>query len=102
MTPANSPRASTSARATGCVRSSVEGGYYPIAGKAMPSEEAVICLRMAARDIVDSVEETSVRALAKLQQVLSSRRRVNGLGAVTVPLTLANATTGRERLPNRL
>ncbi|MEV0053846.1 hypothetical protein AB0H34_25515 [Saccharopolyspora shandongensis] len=41
-------------------------------------------------------------ALAKLQQVLPSRRRVNGLGAVTVPLTLANAITGRERLLNRL
>ncbi|MEV6230396.1 hypothetical protein AB0L88_21310 [Saccharopolyspora shandongensis] len=50
----------------------------------------------------DSVEETSVRALAKLQQGLSSRRRVNDLGAVTVPLTLANAITGRKRLPNRL
>ncbi|MEV0700801.1 YafY family protein [Saccharopolyspora sp. NPDC050389] len=100
-----------------------EGGYRLIAGTAMPpllldDEEAVavaVGLRTAARNTVHGIEETSVRALAKLEQVLPSRlrRRVNALGAATVPLTLAGdgpavdpellttlakAITARERL----
>ncbi|MGW0201763.1 helix-turn-helix transcriptional regulator, partial [Nonomuraea sp. NPDC003201] len=59
------------------------GGYRLIAGKAMPpllldDEEAVaiaVGLRMAAGQPVDGMEEASVRALAKLEQVLPARLR---------------------------
>ncbi|MFI6740830.1 helix-turn-helix transcriptional regulator [Nonomuraea sp. NPDC050451] len=76
------------------------GGYRLIAGKAMPpllldDEEAVaiaVGLRMAAGQPVDGMEEASVRALAKLEQVLPSRlrQRVGALGAATVSMTAAN------------
>jgi predicted DNA-binding transcriptional regulator YafY len=65
------------------------GGYRLVAGKAMPpllldDEEAVavaIGLRTAAGGTITGVEETSLRALAKLEQVLPARlqRRVNAL-----------------------
>jgi predicted DNA-binding transcriptional regulator YafY len=98
------------------------GGYRLVAGAAMPpllldDEEAVaiaVGLRTAAWHAVDGVEEASVRALAKLEQVLPSRLRyrVTSLGAATVPMTvwerptvnpdsltlLAAAITGHERL----
>ncbi|MEV8635792.1 YafY family protein [Streptosporangium sp. NPDC051023] len=98
------------------------GGYRLTAGKAMPpllldDEEAVaiaVGLRTAAGTPVDGIEEASVRALAKLEQVLPARlrHRVAALGAATVPMTagdsprvdpeilavLAGAVTGRERL----
>ncbi|MFC7386522.1 helix-turn-helix transcriptional regulator [Sphaerisporangium rhizosphaerae] len=60
-----------------------DGGYRLGAGAAMPpllldDEEAVavaVGLRTAARGAVAGIEETSVRALAKLEQVLPSRLR---------------------------
>jgi predicted DNA-binding transcriptional regulator YafY len=73
----------------------VAGGYRLGAGASLPpllldEEEAVavaVGLRTAASVGVAGIEETSVRALAKLEQVLPSRlrRRVGALGSVTVP-----------------
>jgi predicted DNA-binding transcriptional regulator YafY len=98
------------------------GGYRLVAGTAMPpllldDEEAVaiaVGVRTAARHPVDGIEEASVRALAKLEQVLPSRlrRRVRALNVATVALptghepsvdpddlaVLAAAAANRERL----
>ncbi|MFD6247386.1 helix-turn-helix transcriptional regulator [Streptomyces roseolus] len=98
------------------------GGYRLVAGTAMPpllldDEEAVaiaVGLRAGAGHAVEGVEEASVRALAKLEQVLPARlrHRVSTLQAATLPLTrgdgatvapstltaLAGAVTGHERL----
>ncbi|WUI03239.1 YafY family transcriptional regulator [Spirillospora sp. NBC_00431] len=73
------------------------GGYGLEAGAAMPpllldDEEAVaiaVGLRAAAGGAVEGMGEASVRALAKLEQVLPSRlrRRVTALHAATTPLT---------------
>ncbi len=73
----------------------VEGGYQLAAGAAMPpllldDDEAValaIGLRAAAQGAITGIEETSVRALAKLVQVMPPRlrRRVDALRSVTVP-----------------
>ncbi len=75
----------------------VAGGYRLAAGTALPpllldDEEAVavaLSLRTAASHAVRGVGEASVRALAKLEQVLPSRlrERAAAIGAVTVPLT---------------
>ncbi|GLZ37216.1 YafY family protein [Actinokineospora sp. NBRC 105648] len=72
------------------------GGYRLGAGAALPpllldDEEAVavaVGLRTAAAGTVAGIEETSVRALAKLEQVLPARlrNRVNALQSVMVPL----------------
>ncbi|MFI1565445.1 helix-turn-helix transcriptional regulator [Streptomyces sp. NPDC020490] len=99
-----------------------DGGYRLVAGKAMPpllldDEEAVaiaVGLRAGAGHAVEGVEEASVRALAKLEQVLPSRLRprVTALQSATTPLTsgdgpsiasetltaIASAVAGRERL----
>ncbi|MFC1410692.1 helix-turn-helix transcriptional regulator [Streptacidiphilus sp. N1-12] len=79
------------------------GGYRLVAGTAMPpllldDEEAVaiaVGLRTAAGHAVGGIEEASVRALAKLQQVLPSRlrHRVGALGAATESLTGWNGPT---------
>ena len=71
------------------------GGYTLHAGTAMPpllldDDEAIaiaVGLRTAARSAVAGIEETSVRALVKLEQVLPAhlRRRVQALQAVAVP-----------------
>ncbi|WP_328835519.1 YafY family protein [Streptomyces europaeiscabiei] len=99
------------------------GGYRLGAGAAMPpllldDEEAVaatIALRTAAQGAVPGTEETSLRALAKLEQVLPSRlrRRVRALQTFTVAVpadrpaptvsadvltTLVSACRDRERL----
>ncbi|WP_329520616.1 helix-turn-helix transcriptional regulator [Spirillospora sp. NBC_01491] len=99
------------------------GGYSLEAGTAMPpllldDEEAVaiaVGLRGAAGGAVEGIEESSVRALAKLAQVLPERlrRRVDALHAATTPLlgtpagpvvdpgtltVLAAACRDRERL----
>ncbi|MCF3124101.1 YafY family transcriptional regulator [Streptomyces arenae] len=98
------------------------GGYRLVAGKAMPplvldDEEAVaiaVGLRAGAGHAVEGVEEASVRALAKLEQVLPSRlrHRVSALQTATTPLTsgdgasiapetltvMASAAAGHERL----
>lgn len=72
------------------------GGYRLSAGANLPpllldDEEAVavaIGLRTAAGGGIAGIEETSLRALAKLEQVLPSRlrRRVNALQTYTVPV----------------
>ncbi len=74
-----------------------DGGYRLVAGKAMPplvldDEEAVaiaVGLRAGAGHAVEGVDEASVRALAKLEQVLPGRlrHRVANLQAATTPLT---------------
>ncbi|MET7567181.1 YafY family protein [Streptomyces sp. NPDC005492] len=99
-----------------------DGGYRLVAGKAMPplvldDEEAVaiaVGLRAGAGHAVEGVDEASVRALAKLEQVLPSRlrHRVATLQAATTPLTsgdgasiapetltvMASTVAGHERL----
>lgn len=72
------------------------GGYQLGAGAELPpllldDEEAVavaVGLRTAAGHGVEGIGETSVRALAKLEQVLPNRlrRRVSAIGAFTVPM----------------
>lgn len=72
------------------------GGYQLGAGAELPpllldDEEAVavaVGLRAAAGQGVEGIGDSSVRALAKLEQVLPGRlrRRVGALNAVTVPL----------------
>jgi predicted DNA-binding transcriptional regulator YafY len=74
-----------------------DGGYRLAAGTAMPpllldDEEAVavaVGLRTAAGGGITGIEETSLRALAKLEQVLPSRlrHRVNALQTYTVKVT---------------
>jgi len=74
----------------------VAGGYRLAAGAHMPplvldDDEAIaiaVGLRAAAGASIDGVEEKSVRALAKLEQVLPDRlrRRVKALGQVLVPI----------------
>jgi predicted DNA-binding transcriptional regulator YafY len=77
----------------------VMGGYRLVAGTAMPplvldDDEAVaiaVGLRTAAGQTIDGIEEASVRALAKLEQILPARlrRRVGTIGTatITVPAT---------------
>ncbi|HEY2675311.1 MAG TPA: YafY family protein [Rugosimonospora sp.] len=77
------------------------GGYRLVAGKALPpllldDEEAVaiaVGLRVAAVQAVAGIDDASVRALAKLEQVLPSRlrARVGSLRAATVPLPVQDA-----------
>jgi predicted DNA-binding transcriptional regulator YafY len=86
----------------------VGGGYRLGAGAALPpllldDEEAVavaIGLRTAAAGSVTGIQETSVRALAKLEQVLPSRlrHRVNALQAATVEIAASGPTVDPEVL----
>jgi predicted DNA-binding transcriptional regulator YafY len=86
----------------------VAGGYQLGAGAALPpllldDEEAVavaVGLRTAAGGTVAGIAETSVRALAKLEQILPSRlrHRVNLLQSVMVPLTAGGPTVDAETL----
>ncbi len=74
----------------------VAGGYRLGAGAELPpllldDEEAVaiaVGLRTAASNSIEGIEETSLRALAKLEQVLPNRlrRRVNALQTHVEPL----------------
>nr|WSX51430.1 transcriptional regulator [Streptomyces sp. NBC_00974] len=99
-----------------------EGGYRLVAGAAMPpllldDEEAVaiaVGLRAGAGHAIAGIEEASVRALAKLEQVLPGRlrHRVGALQSATVAVTrgdgpsvdprtltaIASAVAGSERL----
>ena len=84
------------------------GGYRLRAGTAMPpllldDDEAIaiaVGLRTATRASVTGIEETAVRALLKLEQVLPShlRRRVAALGSATVALPIAGPTVDPQHL----
>jgi predicted DNA-binding transcriptional regulator YafY len=84
------------------------GGYRLQAGTAMPpllldDEEAIaiaVGLRTAARASVTGIEETSVRALVKLEQVLPThlRRRVSALGSATITLPSGGPTVNPQHL----
>jgi predicted DNA-binding transcriptional regulator YafY len=84
------------------------GGYRLLAGAAMPpllldDEEAIaiaVGLRTAARASVTGIEETAVRALVKLEQVLPGhlRRRVSALGSATVTLPVGGPTVEPQHL----
>ncbi|WP_026421134.1 helix-turn-helix transcriptional regulator [Actinokineospora inagensis] len=84
------------------------GGYRLGAGAALPpllldDEEAVavaVGLRSAASGSVAGIEETSVRALAKLEQVLPARlrNRVNALQSAVLPLTGRGPTVDADTL----
>lgn len=77
-------------------RRGVEGGYRLEAGSSLPpllldDEEAVaiaIGLRTATSGTLSGIEEISVQALAKLEQVLPPRlrRRINALNTSIVPM----------------
>ncbi|GAB2457259.1 helix-turn-helix transcriptional regulator [Jatrophihabitans fulvus] len=79
------------------------GGYRLSAGTAMPpllldDEEAVavaVSLRTAAGGAVTGIEESSLQALTKLQQVLPARlaRRVDAIGSFTVRVEHRGART---------
>src|SRR5215211_7386332 len=85
------------------------GGRYRLhAGTAMPpllldEDEAIaiaVGLRTAARASVTGIEETSVRALVKLEQVLPShlRRRVRALQTATMTLPAGGPTVDPQSL----
>ncbi|HET6312173.1 MAG TPA: YafY family protein [Candidatus Nitrosotalea sp.] len=88
--------------------SGVAGGYRLGAGAALPpllldDDEAVavaVALRSSAGGGVAGIEETSVRALVKLEQVLPTRlrRRVNALQAYTVPVAFSSGPTVEPQL----
>jgi predicted DNA-binding transcriptional regulator YafY len=81
----------------------VDGGYQLAAGAALPpllldDEEAValaIGLRAAAQGAIAGIEESSVRALAKVVQVMPPklRRRVDALRSVSVPAVWSSGPT---------
>jgi predicted DNA-binding transcriptional regulator YafY len=84
------------------------GGYRLRAGSAMPpllldDEEAIaiaVGLGTAARASVTGIEETAVRALVKLEQVLPAhlRRRVSALGAATITPPVPGPTVDPQHL----
>ncbi len=84
------------------------GGYRLRAGTAMPpllldDDEAIaiaVGLRTAARASVTGIEEASVRALVKLEQVLPThvRRRVGALGSATIAPAVGGPTVDPQHL----
>ena len=88
--------------------SGVAGGYQLGAGATLPpllldDDEAVavaVGLRTAASGTVTGIEEASVRALSKLEQVLPSRlrRRVTALHSFIVPLVNTGPTVDADTL----
>src|SRR3954471_15650604 len=84
------------------------GGYRLHAGTAMPpllldDDEAIaiaVGLRTAAGGSVAGIEETAVRALVKLEQVLPAqlRRRVAALGSATYTLPVGGPTVDPRHL----
>jgi predicted DNA-binding transcriptional regulator YafY len=84
------------------------GRYRLRAGAAMPpllldEDEAIaiaVGLRTAARASVTGIEETSVRALVKLEQVLPAhlRRRVGALASATIAPPVAGPTVDPQHL----
>ena len=89
-------------------RRGVDGGYQLAAGAALPplvmdDEEAValaVGLQSAAQGPADGIAEASVRALAKVVQVMPGRlrRRVEALAAMTVPASWDASPSGGVRL----
>jgi predicted DNA-binding transcriptional regulator YafY len=85
-----------------------EGRYSLRAGTAMPpllldEDEAIaiaVGLRTAARASVTGIEETSIRALVKLEQVLPAhlRRRVAALGSAAVASPVGGPTVDPQDL----
>lgn len=85
-----------------------DGGYRLEAGRQLPpllldDEEAVaiaVGLRTAATGAVSGIEEASVRALAKLEQVLPARlrRRLSAMNTYMVPLVSGDASVDPEHL----
>jgi predicted DNA-binding transcriptional regulator YafY len=88
--------------------SGAEGGYQMGAGSTMPpllldDDEAVavaLGLRFAASGNIEGVEEASVRALAKIEQILPSRltRRLAALQSVIVMPNRSEASVDARRL----
>jgi len=88
--------------------SGAAGGYQLGAGATLPpllldDEEAVavsVGLRTAASGTVSGIEESSLRALSKLEQVLPARlrKRVNALHAFILPLASAGPTVDAQTL----
>jgi len=88
--------------------SGIAGGYQLAAGATLPpllldDDEAVavaVGLRTAASGTVTGIEESSVRALAKLEQVLPSRlrRRVEALHSFIVPMPNTEPKVDAETL----
>lgn len=86
----------------------VAGGYQLQAGAALPplileDDEAVaiaVSLRTAAGGVVSGIEESSVRALSKIVQVMPKRlqRRVDALQDFTVPATFGGPTVDASAL----
>src|SRR5438105_7843590 len=84
------------------------GGYRLRAGTAMPpllldDDEAIaiaVGLRTAAGASVTGIEETAIRALVKLEQVLPAhlRRRVAALGSATFTLPVPGPTVDPQHL----
>ena len=84
------------------------GGYSLRPGTAIPpllldDDEAIaiaVGLRTAARASVTGIEETAVRALVKLEQILPAqlRRRVAALGSATVTSPIAGPTADPQHL----
>jgi predicted DNA-binding transcriptional regulator YafY len=84
------------------------GGYRLQAGTALPpllldEDEAIaiaVGLRTAARASVTGIEETAIRALVKLEQVLPAhlRRRIAALGSATVALAPGGPTVDPQQL----
>jgi predicted DNA-binding transcriptional regulator YafY len=84
------------------------GGYRLRAGSAMPpllldDDEAIaiaVGLRTAAGASVAGIEETAVRALVKLEQVLPAhlRRRVGALSSATITLPAGGPTVDPQHL----
>ena len=82
----------------------VEGGDLLAPGTALPplvvdDEEAValaLGLQAATQGAVEGIAESSVRALAKVVQVMPARlrRRVEALGAMTVPASWGGGAPG--------
>jgi predicted DNA-binding transcriptional regulator YafY len=82
----------------------VDGGYQLAAGAALPplvvdDDEAVaiaVGLQAAAHGAVEGIADSSVRALAKVLQVMPTRlrRRVEALAAMTVPASWDAADQG--------
>lgn len=88
--------------------SGVAGGYAFRAGQALPplmldddeAQAVAIALRIAAAGTVSGVEESSLRALVKLEQVMPARlrRRIDALRTAILPMQRAGPTVDADML----